>query len=292
MGFISDAIGGIFGGSQQGNPTQTVTNVNEMPAWLQYYYTGNPGEGTVGTLKEANRLYKEEVPEYFPGSTVTPYGEESLDALQMQEDLARGGSPLLGTAYDQVSNMAAGGMLGGNPYIDQVISDLTEDVTEGVNTNAFFSGRESSPHHAGAVAREVGRMAAPIRMQDYQAERGYMQDALRMAPAVEEFRYDPSRRLAGVGAAREAKSAEELADQIARHDFEQMMPHEQLSRYASIVGGAPVVSSGTTTTYQPQPGFSASGFLGGGIGGASLGSMLGASTMWPYALGGALLGGF
>lgn len=365
MNTIGDVFGSIFGGGGGGSsqPTaQTIqTNTTEIPAPLLPYFQGTGGN--TGILPEAERLYDEGGIEYFPGSTVTPFSGNTQLGMDAIAGMAREGSPLIGTSQDNLmgllgaqgqgqhfglgtgvmgdiargdlgidtsglENIAGGGLLGQNPYIDQVIGDISEDATNAVNRNAFFGGREGSPFHAGAVAENVARVTAPIRMQDYASERGMMQGAMNQvagiqgtnianqyqgaqgllgadinaqnqmmrgigaAPGVYDFGMQPSRYLMDIGSMEEAKSFEELQDQIARHDFEQQQPYDALARYQGFVGGAPLISSSSTSTYAPQPSFSGGGLLGGALGGATLASMLNPAYAGYGALGGGLLGGF
>ena len=88
MGGIASAVGGIFGGGGGGQVDQrTTTTTNQIDPMLKPYVEFGLGE--------AKRLYQDQGPSYFPGQTyVSPTGT-TLSALQLAENRATVGSPLL-----------------------------------------------------------------------------------------------------------------------------------------------------------------------------------------------------
>jgi hypothetical protein len=90
MGGITSAIGGIFGGGGGGGQQvqdRTTTTTNQIDPMLKPYVEFGLGE--------ARRLYDTAGPSYFPGQTyVGPSGATS-SALQLAENRASAGSPLL-----------------------------------------------------------------------------------------------------------------------------------------------------------------------------------------------------
>jgi hypothetical protein len=89
--------------------------------------------------------------------------------------------------------------------------------------------------------------------------------------------------LGGVGSAYENLAQRQLQDQIARFQFGQNAPMQQLQQYAGLISP---IAGGYPTAVNTGPG-QQSGGVGGAFGGAVAGSALG-----PYgAAGGALLGG-
>ena len=340
MNTIGDAIGSIFGGggSSAAQPTQTQVSAPQMPDWLQ-----QPWEDEV--LPGAKSLYDAGPRSYYSGETVTPFSEQTKLGMAQLEGLAnnpefpdavssglladmeRGGftqnydqfAPTMqgimsgdrGIDLSRTEAIADGSMLGANPYIDEVVGQVTEDATNAANRGAWFAGREGSPSTQRAIAEGVAKATAPIRMADYQQERGYMdaatnrlaqleganianefsaaqgllgadQDASNralnqyaQAPGAFAFQGAPAGYLMQVGGLLEGKEAAETADEIARHDHEQNKGWDNLGRYIGAISAAPTLTGSSVSTYQPTPGFSGSGLLGGALGGAALGSMLG-----------------
>lgn len=124
--------------------------------------------------------------------------------------------------------------------------------------------------------------------------------AATAAPAIYAQQYLPSQQLAQIGAAREAISAQELQDQMARYNFQQQLPYQQLSGYLSSVYGSPMGGYGTQTspTYNNTTTNALTGALAGGLGGYALGQAFpalnfagGYGTAGLGALAGGALGG-
>ena len=128
--------------------------------------------------------------------------------------------------------------------------------------------------------------------------------AASAAPSIYAQQYLPSQALGQVGAQQEAISGQALQEQMARYNFQQQLPYQQLSGYLSSVYGSPMGSYGTQTstspTYNNTTTNALTGALAGGLGGYALGQLPGVSSFFGNqyaapALGaaaGGLLGGF
>jgi hypothetical protein len=122
--------------------------------------------------------------------------------------------------------------------------------------------------------------------------------ASQMAPSIYAQQYIPSQQLAQIGAQREAIAAQPLQEEMARFQFGQQLPQQQLASYLSSVYGTPLGSYGTQTTQLPQNQLM-SGVAGAGLGylgGQALGSFLGntpfsLTSPSGYGLAGGALGG-
>ena len=124
--------------------------------------------------------------------------------------------------------------------------------------------------------------------------------AAQAAPTIYAQQYLPSQQLAQIGAAREAITGQELQDQMARYNFQQQLPYQQLSGYLSSVYGSPMGGYGTQTspTYNNTTTNALTGALAGGLGGYALGQAFpalnfagGYGTAGLGALAGGALGG-
>jgi hypothetical protein len=127
--------------------------------------------------------------------------------------------------------------------------------------------------------------------------------AASAAPSIYAQQYLPSQMLGQVGAQQEAISNQALQEQMARYNFQQQLPYQQLSGYLSSVYGSPMGGYGTQTapTYNNTTTNTLAGGLAGGLGGYALGSMLPSTALGGYgglaggalgAIGGGLLGAF
>lgn len=94
------------------------------------------------------------------------------------------------------------------------------------------------------------------------------------APQVYGQQFLPSQMLGQVGAQQEAIAAQPLQEQMARFEFGQQLPYQQLQGYLSSVYGSPMGSYGTQTQqtplYENRTTNALTGALAGGLGGYAL----------------------
>ncbi len=178
--------------------------------------------------------------EYFPGSTVVPYAPETEAALGAQTQRASQGSPLLSGAQDYTGDVLAGKYLdpSSNPFLAGV-SDAVMSVVQPQVAGTFArAGRTgSSPGAAEALGRGVSRGMAPYLFGEYGRERGMMESAAGRAPGLAREDYYDIGQLRGVGAARELKSEETKADEVARWNFGQREPTDRIAQYMNLIQG-------------------------------------------------------
>jgi hypothetical protein len=119
--------------------------------------------------------------------------------------------------------------------------------------------------------------------------------AASAAPSIYSQQFLPSQTLAQVGAQQESIAAQPLQEQLARYQFGQQLPYQQLQGYLSSVYGTPLGGYGTTTqtapTYQNRSAGILGGALTGGLGGYALGQAFPSIGAGFGAAGGAALGG-
>ena len=306
---------------------QSTTSTSSIdPALLPYLTQG---------LERAQSLFLTgQQPEFFPGQTYVSPSAATTESIAQQEAIARQQSPVLQQAQQafqsslgQVGQTAAGGFLNANPYQAQMMQAATrpleqafsQQVLPGISSLYSKSGRLGSGAMERALGtategygRALGDITANIAGTQYQAERGLQQQAqigqaalAQAAPSIYGQQFLPSQTLGQVGAQQEAIAAQPLQEQLARFQFGQQLPYQQLQGYLSSVYGSPMGSYGTQTTQQPLYQNRTTGALGGalagGLGGYALGQAfpaiggtLGSSYAAPLigAVGGGLLGGF
>ena len=295
----------------------TTTQTSSVdPALLPYLTQG---------LQRAQSLFLTgQQPEFFPGQTYVSPSAATTESIAQQEALARQQSPVLQQAQQayqaslgQVGQTAAGGFLNANPYQQAMMEAATRPLTQqfsqavlpGISSLYSKSGRLGSGSMERALGtateaygRSLGDITSNIAGTQYQQERGLQQQAqlqqaqlAGLAPQFYGQQFLPSQTLAQVGAQQEAISAQPLQEQLARYQFGQQLPYQQLQGYLSSVYGTPLGSYGTQTTNAPTYQNRGAGVLGGGIAGGLGGYALGQA--FPQiggtygALGGAALGG-
>jgi hypothetical protein len=295
----------------------TTTQTSSVdPALLPYLTQG---------LERAQSLFLTgQQPEFFPGQTYVSPSAATTESIAQQEAIARQQSPVLQQAQQaytsslgQVGQTAAGGFLNANPYQQAMMEAATRPLTQqfsqsvlpGISSLYSRSGRLGSGSMERALGtateaygRSLGDITSNIAGSQYQQERGLQQQAqlaqAQLAGAAPSFygqQFLPSQTLAQVGAQQEAIAAQPLQEQLARYQFGQQLPYQQLQGYLSSVYGTPLGSYGTQTTNAPTYQNRGAGILGGGIAGGLGGYALGQA--FPQiggtygALGGAALGG-
>jgi len=303
----------------------TTTSTSSIdPALLPYLTQG---------LQRAQSLFLTgQQPEFFPGQTYVSPSAATTEAIAQQEQLARQQSPVLQQAQQayqasmgQVGQTAAGGFLNANPYQQAMMEAATRPLTQqfsqavlpGISSLYSRSGRLGSGAMERALGtateaygRSLGDITANIAGTQYQQERGLQQQAqlaqsqlAGYAPQFYSQQFLPSQTLAQVGAQQEAIAAQPLQEQLARYQFGQQLPYQQLQGYLSSVYGTPLGQYGTRTTdvptYQNRGAGVLGGAIAGGLGGYALGQIPGVSGFFGNqyaapalgALGGGLLGG-
>jgi hypothetical protein len=295
----------------------TTTSTSSIdPALLPYLTQG---------LERAQSLFLTgQQPEFFPGQTYVSPSAATTEAIAQQEAIARQQSPVLQQAQQayqaslgQVGQTAAGGFLNANPYQQAMMEAATRPLTQqfsqavlpGISSLYSRSGRLGSGAMERALGtateaygRSLGDITANIAGTQYQQERGLQQQAqlaqsqlAGLAPQFYSQQFLPSQTLAQVGAQQEAIAAQPLQEQLARYQFGQQLPYQQLQGYLSSVYGTPLGSYGTQTTNAPTYQNRGAGILGGGLagglGGYALGQAFPSIGAGYGALGGAALGG-
>jgi hypothetical protein len=294
----------------------TTTSSQIDPALLPFLTQG---------LERAQSLFLTgQQPEFFPGQTYVSPSAATTESIAQQEAIARQQSPVLQQAQQayqaslgQVGQTAAGGFLNANPYQQAMMEAATRPLTQqfsqavlpGISSLYSRSGRLGSGAMERALGtateaygRSLGDITSNIAGTQYQQERGLQQQAqlqqaqlAGLAPQFYGQQFLPSQTLAQVGAQQEAIAAQPLQEQLARYQFGQQLPYQQLQGYLSSVYGTPLGSYGTQTTNAPTYQNRGAGVLGGGIAGGLGGYALGQA--FPQiggtygALGGAALGG-
>jgi hypothetical protein len=254
-------------------------------------------------LRAAEQQFLQTQPQFFPGQTYVSPSQQTLDALAAQEQIARSAPSSLQAAQESymrglggLGATAGGAFLMGNPYQQMAIEAATRPIMQqyqeqtmpGIASGFSRAGRYGSGameraqgRAAEATGRAIGDVAANIAYTGYEAERGRQQQALtqqinaaQMAPQIYGQQFLPSQQLGQIGAAREAIAGLPLQEQMARFQFAQQAPAQQLQSFLSSVYGTPMAGSQYAPTPQTQTN-RAGNVLGLAATGAGIGSMIG-----------------
>ena len=234
-------------------------------------------------FREAERLYRRGGPSYYPGPTVAAAAPEIELADRLIARRVREGSPSVRAARGHLGDTLAGRYLDArsNPHLARIASRLAGEARGAIDGRFARANRTASARHGEALGRGIGDAVAPLYARAYENERNRMLRATMFAPELAAHDFREYAQLAGVGARRQAQRQAEIAARRARHEFNQLRPHDNLNRYQRMVRG----DFGRTTT-QPLYRNRGAALLGGGIAGAELGGMLGFNPWIGAGIGG------
>jgi hypothetical protein len=209
------------------------------------------------SLGEAQRLYKA-----MPGAPETLAVSPSAatqQALQMAQQRAVGGSPLLRAAQEeQLATIQGRGV---NPFLGGALEQAnrlageryTQDI-QNLQSQASSAGRYGSAamgQQAGKAqdifARALAEQGGQLAYSSAEAERARQIAASQAAPQMSAADYADMQRLLQVGQAREGYEQQAIQGRLAAQDI----PLQRLQRAANVFYGAPLE---TKTTSTPQGG--------------------------------------
>lgn len=288
MGLL-DALGG--GGS--GN-----AKVTTKPPGFQIPYIKS-------VLGEAQNLYNQPGPQYFPGETVAglnPNIQGSLNYLSgaaapAQAQTAGASQQALGTAYASANPLM-------NPFfaqtaqaiIDPATQQMMRSILPQIDSGAVLAGQVGSSRQGVAqgnaindYSRNILNALAQFGTSAYGQGLDTLSRGLAVAPQIQGMQAVPGQTLGAAGDYQRAYEQQLIDAAQQRYNYEQQLPYEKLNYYAGLVGNP----LGSTTTNNPGSGQSGlQGALGGAATGAALGSYFpGVGTAAGGVLGG-LLGFF
>lgn len=282
-------------GKGQNNKTKTKsTQVAEPWAPIKPYLTGAFGD--------AERMYQQGAPGFFPGQTVAPMSGYTRQSFEGMANRAMNGNPLMGQASGEVGRILSGDYLdpNNNPGFQGALSAAVRPVTDafrdvvmpGIDSSFSSAGRYGSGAQMGAysdatqdMARSVGDISANMAFNNYGMERGNMMNALGMAPglAAEDWRNLSMLGMAGQGL--EGYDQRLIDAERERYNYDANKDMAFTQNYIGMLGGPPpVTTTGTSTMTTPAPNPFVTA-LGLGLQGAS---MLGGMPMGGF---GGMMGG-
>lgn len=250
-----------------------------------------PAQGYLTDLMgQAKSLYNQGS-QYAPFSTVAPFSDQTLQGLNMTQNIANQGTPNTNAASGALTNLLQAQNTPINPYLDQMYSAASRPVIDSVNSQFSQAGRTGSTANQNALTTRLGDLSANIYGQGYEqaANRNMQQGNQKiagatLAPSLDAARYTPAQNLLQAGGQYDSKANQYIQDALSRWNYGQDQPWNLLSRYAGNVAGlgnAGGTSSGTSTAPTPS---ALPSFLGAGV------NLLGSSTSNGSSLFSNLLG--
>lgn len=223
---------------------------------------------------------------FFPGQTYAAFSPQTQQALNLTEQRALAGSPLMGSTNEQLLNTINGNNLFGGPGYNEALQAAQNQILPGIQSRYAKGGRFGSGLGRAAEAQALGDVFA----QQYGAERQNQMRAMGMAPQMAQNDYFDIGRLATVGEAKENQEQKGIDQAMAKHGFDENEQLERIRNFMALIQG----NYGQQGLHNTQgfKGSKAGGLLGGAMGGAGLAQMIGGAAGGPLGLGiGALTGG-
>lgn len=214
-------------------------------------------------LEEAQRLYQAGGPQYYQGQTYVGPSDATQTGIQALQARAQAGNPLLGAAQNQLYGTVQGDYLGGNPFFSGAFQPAAQAATNEFNTAignvtsaASKAGRYGSgamqnlqTAAAGQLAQKLTGTAGQLAYQNYADERARQQQATFGAPAMAEADYADINKQLAAGQLGEGYQNTALQADMAKYNYQQQLPQQQLTNYLNQAYGFP--AGKTSTTQQP-----------------------------------------
>jgi hypothetical protein len=214
-------------------------------------------------LQQAQQLYQGGGPQYYGGQTYVSPSVTTQTGLQALEARASLGNPLLQSAQNQLQNTVSGNFLGGNPFFQGAFQPAAKaaetqfkQTLGDISSKASLAGRYGSgamgqlqDRATGAFGQQLANTAGQLAYQNYADERNRQQQATMAAPAMSQADYQDIQNMLQAGQIREGYQGQQLQSDMARFNFLQNQPQQNLQNYLSLVYGNPLgrVASSTTS---------------------------------------------
>lgn len=270
-----------------GSSTQTVQQNPDPWSGVQPYLKG--------AYADAQELYNQGGPDYFPGKTYVNRDPLEDQAMNMRLEYANTEYPgqyqrMKGAQQDMLS--AAD--VANNPYVNNMIDsgmrrmnqNLQENILPGIDRGAVGSGQFGGSRHG--VAQGIAMRGNQEALGDYQAK--LQHDAYKagldqriagtaLNPIINEAGLGQSQAVADMGAYRRGEQELALQDQMDRFAYNEQQPYANLNQYLGQLAGAPWGSTSTGDVGGQDRTFAsrAGGGLTGMQAGAGLASLFGAT---------------
>jgi len=293
--------------------SQTTTQMSEPWSGAQPHLNS--------VMNQAAGLYNSGLgQQYYQGDTVVPWSPQTQTAMDMTQELALQGNPLLDQAFGTTNQVMQGATpqagyyqsvmqgdyLNSNPYLDQTFNRMADTVASNVNARMGLAGRTGSGAATDVMTDSLGQLANQVYGQNYQMERdrqsqaaqglsGVTDQALRgalLSPQLGASRYADAQALQGVGGAYEDMAGQYVQDQLNRWNFSQQAPWDVLQQYGNFAMGIGGMG-GTQQSTAPRQRGGLAGAVGGGLSGLGAAGAFGATGPVGWGLGAlGALGGF
>ena len=245
--------------------SQNTTTRAEPPAYLQPYLQN--------AAASAQALFQGGGPRQFQGNTVTPFSDQTQQALNMATQRAIQGSPVNAAAQQNAVDTLSGSFFDqNNPFVQNQIQNAIDPVRRNLDSVFARSGRDLEAQ-APVLQEAASDIASNFAFQNFNAERGRQLQAQALAPTLANTDFQDINALAGVGSQVEGLSDAIIQDRVNRFNFDETQPDRNLDAFLQRLGVSTSLGGGTTSQTTPVTRNRTAGALGGALGGGALGSL-------------------
>lgn len=252
-------------------------------------------------LQQAQQLYQGGGPQYYGGPTFVSPSTTTQTGLQALEARASLGNPLLQSAQNQLQSTVSGNFLSGNPFFQgafqpaaQAAQTQFQQTLGDIASKSSLAGRYGSgamgslqDRATGAFGQQLANTAGQLAYQNYADERNRQQQAIGMAPTMASADYQDIQNMLQAGQIREGYTGQQQQADIAKFNFLQNQPQQNLQNYLSLVYGNPLGRVGQSTSSGTQDTSNLQNLLGlAAVGGGlykNLGGSEGIGNLWDSA---------
>lgn len=245
-------MGSFFGGSQK-----TATTTNTSAPWKEQ----QPFLEEI--MKDAQGLYKNNNPTYYPGNTVAGFSPDQEQAFNRATQRSLTGNANMNASAGYNADVLSG-KYSQDPYQSQVFENMKSQILPTINSQFSGAGRYGSGAHADTATRALTESFAPYAVQMNQNAMNRMDNAASQAPMYAQNDYTDIAAQADVGGQRQALAQQEIQDAFNRYTYQQDQPYNKLGQYLGFVGGNYGGVQTSQTPYQTQSPFSQ--IAGAGLG--------------------------
>ena len=196
-------------------------------------------------LEEGKKLYEAPGPGFFPGQTYIDPSQATQQALQMTQQRATAGSPLLQSAQQQQLQTIQG--RGVNPFLQGALSAAYQPTVEAAGRYGSNAMGQIAERQAAGLGRGLGNQLSTLAYGSSEAEAARQATAIGNAPALAQADYTDIQALLKAGQGGEQYQQAALQDAMNRYNYEQQLPQQKLQQFANLFSSAPGGQTSTTT---------------------------------------------
>lgn len=231
---------------KKGSSTQTTEN--KPPAWAQPLFASS--------ADEAQKIYDSGAGgNVYQGQTVAGLGSTTQSGISGVRN-AVSGLPGATSSANNLSAMASGANLNGNPYFTENLNNQLDQTASLINSKMSGAGRYGSGANSAVLGRELGNIATSAFSDQYNRDVGNMLTANNMIDQSNSNLFQ--NRIAGnqavinAGQIEDANNQAKLTADFTKWQSEDMQPWTRLGLLQSAAAGS-AGNYGTNTQTQTQP---------------------------------------